>query len=322
LDKTIAVYSLKEKNVRSLRFEIPFEINEIDWSQKNMIAAVGNSKLVNVCEAVMHKGYAERIVAHQSLINSVDFSLSSNKIITGGRDKVIKMFRLGSRNFISSFTGHTNWITSVRFSPNNKYIASCAEDKTMKLFDTVSGQLIETFKDEKGYGNQICWHPKDNQTIAIAQENGRVKIYDLKQRKLIQYYRIFDHAVKTLDFHPSGYHLITGDEGGSIKILDLLEGRDIYTIQGHQAAVTAAKFSKDGEYFVTGSKDKHLMIFKSNINPHPIFDDSVESSFEEMTSQKNNAHDKENQCDEKNGQTIDMRASVNYNYLGNDEINV
>jgi centriolar protein POC1 len=318
LDKTIGIYSLKNKNTRCLRFEMPFEVYQIDWSVKNMFAAVGNSRIVNICEAVLHKGYAEQIVAHQNSIRSVHFSSSGNRIITGSDDKSIKMFRLGHRNFISSFTGHTNWIHCAKFSPNNKMIASCAEDKTMKVFDVQNGQLIHSFKDEKGYGNQLVWH-KDNNTIAIAQENHRLKIYDLKQRKLIQYYRIYDCAVNALDFHPSGYFMLSGDSKGSTKILDLLEGRDIYTIYGHQDAVTAVRFSKDGEYFVTGSKDRHLMVFKSNIEAID-FNESG-SSIEEITN-PDHIDNKENQKDDKRSIIVDSRKSVHYNYLNNDSINV
>lgn len=304
-----------------MKFDFDSAIKEFDWSKKNLFASVGDSKILNICEAVMHKGYTEQIIANsQSSINSVHFANSGNRLICGGNDKTIKMFRLSHRNFISSYTGHTNWIRCVRFSPNNKMIASCAEDKTLKIFDVESGELIHSFKDEKGFGNQLTWH-KDNNTIAIANENERVKIYDLKQRKLIQYYRIYSSAVKCLDFHPSGYFMITGDNSGHTKVLDLLEGRDIYTISGHQDAVTAVKFSKDGEFFVTGSLDRHLMIFKSNIsvNVSSEADEKSESSFEELSI---NRDDKENSINEKGAVLVDTRKSNNYNYLANDVVDV
>lgn len=312
LDKSVAIYSFLKKtpDARRSLFNFDFEIYDLDYSVKNMLAVVGNSKQAVVQEAVLLNGYDEKYIAHQSTIRSVHFSNSGNKFITASDDKCIKMFRLGQRNFLGSFTGHTNWIRCARFSPSNKMIASCSEDKTVKVFDVQSGQMIHSFKDVNGYGNQLTWHPDDN-SIAIAQENGRVKIYDLAQRKLVQYYRIYDGAVKCLDFHPSGNYLVTGDEKGLTKILDLIEGRDIFTLKGHNDAVTAIKFNKDGKYFVTGSKDRHVMIFESNLS-------SNQSSLASMTSE--HAEDKENKRDE--GVLVDIRKSVNYNYLNNDEVNV
>jgi centriolar protein POC1 len=114
--------------------------------------------------------------------------------------------------------------------------------------------------------------------------------------------------------------MITGDVSGHTKVLDLLEGRDIYTISGHHDAVTAVKFSKDGEYFVTGSKDKHLMVFKSNITVNlSAKDDETESSFEELSAPKHMAN-KENHQDAKEPILVDSRKSVNYNYLINDDV--
>jgi len=316
LDKTVAIYSIKQKNTRCLKFEQDYEIYDLDWSVKNLLATVGKEKVVNVFEPKIHKGYTEQIVAHSMNIRSVHFSNSGNRLITASDDKSIKMWRLSHRNFISSFTGHTNWIRCARFSPNNKMIASCAEDKTLKIFDVGSGELIHSFKDEKGFGNQLCWH-RDNNLIAVAQENSRVKIFDLKTRKLIQYYRIFDAGVNSLDFHESGNFMITGSSDGLTKILDLLEGRDIFTIKGHQDSVTAVKFSKNGEYFVTGSKDRHIMVWKSNIC-------SLISASESDLSLDSPKimEDKENRREEGTNTSVTIDARASENYLQDDSVDV
>lgn len=178
----------------------------------------------------------------------------------------------------------------------------------MKIFDTQNGTLIHTFKDEKGFGTQLSWH-KDNNTVAIAQENGRVKIYDIAQRKLIQYYRIYDCGVKCLDFHPSGNYMITGDDKGFTKILDLQEGRDIFTITGHCGSVTAVKFSKDGNYFVTGSNDKHIMIFKSFLSDHSEQENVASNDVKE-----NCPVPDPTESIEGGSTVIDTRKSIHYNF--------
>lgn len=183
-------------------------------------------------------------------------------------------------------------------------IASCAEDKTLKIFDAHNNTLIHSFKDEKGFGNQLCWR-NDNNTIAIAQENGRVKVFDVAQRKLVQYYRIYDCPVKCLDFHPSGDYMVTGDARGLTKILDLQEGRDIFTITGHQGSVTAAKFNPDGNYFVTGSADKHIMVFKWRPDDDENKCENVSTELRETPAEEN----------ETKTTMIDTRKSLHYNYL-------
>jgi centriolar protein POC1 len=311
LDKTVTVYNLSQnKNCRSIKMNFDFEVLDMDFSCKNIVIASGKAKKASIKEALLVNGFQEDVIVTQNKsVRSVNWSSSGNRFISASHN-IIKLFRVTHRNFISSFTGHTNSIRCARFSPSNNMIASCSEDKTVKIFDVKSHQLIHSFKDEKGFGNQLAWH-KDDNIVAIAQENGRVKIFDIAQRKLIQYYRIYDSPVKSVDFHPSGAYLVTGDEKGQIVILDLYEGRDVFTINGHHEAVTAVKFSKDGQHFCSGSKDRHIMVFQSNLKDNSAANTSLDMS----------ADNKENSVHEE-ATLVDARKSINYNYLNNDEINV
>ncbi len=196
-------------------------------------------------------------------------------------------------------------------------IASVSDDKTLKVFDVNSGECLHTFKDEKGSGLQVAWHP-DSCLIGIALNNGRVKIYDFKMRKLIQYYRMFEDSVNCIDFHPTGHFMVAGVQNGTSKILDLLEGRDIFTIQGHNKGVTAVKFSRDGKYFGTGSIDKHLMLWQCNLETQTEFSASDVSSEKGMQIYEDSPEkEKENQeivmkKEEDRGVVVDARNSKVY----------
>lgn len=129
---------------------------------------------------------------------------------------------------------------------------------------------MHTFKEENSSGVKVAWHPNSS-LLAVALNKtekvkdgkatkslGSVKIFDFKAKKLIQYYRIFDDKLNSIDFDPSGNFMLAGVENGTTKILDLIEGREIYTLAGHNEGVTAVKFNKEGTMFLTASKDKHV----------------------------------------------------------------
>lgn len=180
------------------------------------------------------------------------------QLVTASNDKQIKLWSVANKKFITSFTGHTNWVRCARFSPNGKVIASCSDDRTFKLFDVMSGNIIESFSDSKGHGYQhLAWHP-DGTLIAVGTTNNRVRIYDIRNRNLIQMYDVHAAAVNQIDFHPSGNFMLSVSDDGTTKILDLLEGRPIFTIKGHAKQVTAVQFSKDGKIFATGGKDSEV----------------------------------------------------------------
>jgi len=162
----------------------------------------------------------------------------------------------------------------------------------------------------------LAWHP-DGTLIAVGLDNNRVKIYDIKMQKLIQYYRVNESAINSIDFHPSGNYMIVASDDGKLKILDLLEGRQIYTITGHTGGVTAVKFSKDGQHFASGGDDKHIMLWKTNLDKECTLNSSESSSpaVIHVKSVSNEENDDEHNVKYTPDQSIllDPRKSDNYN---------
>lgn len=81
-----------------------------------------------------------RFVGHTNDVLSVSFSADNRQIVSGSRDRTIKLWNtLGDCKFTITEKGHTEWVSCVRFSPNpqNPVIVSAGWDKMVK----VSGKL-------------------------------------------------------------------------------------------------------------------------------------------------------------------------------------
>lgn len=77
-----------------------------------------------------------RFVGHNSDVLSVSFSADNRQIVSGSRDRTIKLWNtLGDCKFTISDKGHTEWVSCVRFSPNpqNPVIVSSGWDKLVKV---------------------------------------------------------------------------------------------------------------------------------------------------------------------------------------------
>ncbi|MCO5592370.1 hypothetical protein L7F22_046372 [Adiantum nelumboides] len=62
---------------------------------------------------------ARRFVGHTSDVLSVSFSADNRQIVSGSRDRTIKLWNtLGECKFNIQEEGHTEWVSCVRFSPN------------------------------------------------------------------------------------------------------------------------------------------------------------------------------------------------------------
>jgi WD40 repeat protein len=77
-----------------------------------------------------------RFVGHTNDVLSVSFSADNRQIVSGSRDRTIKLWNtLGDCKYTITDKGHTEWVSCVRFSPNpnNPVIVSCGWDKLVKV---------------------------------------------------------------------------------------------------------------------------------------------------------------------------------------------
>jgi WD40 repeat protein len=77
-----------------------------------------------------------RFVGHTGDVLSVSFSADNRQIVSGSRDRTIKLWNtLGDCKYTITDKGHTDWVSCVRFSPNpsNPVIVSAGWDKLVKV---------------------------------------------------------------------------------------------------------------------------------------------------------------------------------------------
>ena len=92
-----------------------------------------------------------RFVGHTNDVLSVSFSADNRQIVSGSRDRAIKLWNtLGDCKYTITDKGHTEWVSCVRFSPNpqNPVIVSAGWDKYVKVSvasHPVSGLLSNLF---------------------------------------------------------------------------------------------------------------------------------------------------------------------------------
>jgi guanine nucleotide-binding protein subunit beta-2-like 1 protein len=90
-----------------------------------------------------------RFVGHTNDVLSVSFSADNRQIVSGSRDRTIKLWNtLGDCKFTITDKGHTEWVSCVRFSPNpqNPVIVSAGWDKIVKVCANCVFFLLEGAK--------------------------------------------------------------------------------------------------------------------------------------------------------------------------------
>ena len=121
------------------------------------------------------------------------FTPDGNQIVTGGIGTRVTLWEISNESSVWDIeaTDKRSWVRSVDISPDGRWIASGATDKTARIWDAMTGDAICEFDDHTG-GNvfDVAFSP-DSSKLATACFDGRCRVFDLDERKLLHSFEGF-----------------------------------------------------------------------------------------------------------------------------------
>ncbi|MEC4817515.1 MAG: WD40 repeat domain-containing protein [Scytonema sp. PMC 1069.18] len=82
---------------------------------------------------------------HSHIVRSLAVSTDGKILVSGSRDKTIKIWQLETGELIRTLKGHRDGVYAIALSPDGQIIASGSADKTIKLWHMETGELLATF---------------------------------------------------------------------------------------------------------------------------------------------------------------------------------
>lgn len=212
----------------------------------------------------------KRFVGHTKEVLSVAFSSDNRHIVSGSRDKTIKLWNtLGECKYTVTAEGHTEWVSCVRFSPAtaSPLIVSCGWDRLVKVWNLNNCTLKASLKGHEGYLNTVTVSP-DGSLCASGGKDQHAKLWDLYENKHL-YSLKADGVIHALVFSPNRYWLCAGTTN-SIVIWDLESKYVVEEIrqpvpEGKRAQLpycTSLCWSADGSTLFTGFTDNSIKIYQ------------------------------------------------------------
>ena len=72
---------------------------------------------------------------------------SYSYLISGSRDRMIKLWDPLQGVCLKTFSSHENWVRCVVFHPSMKFIVSCSDDKTIRITDIKESRCMRTISE-------------------------------------------------------------------------------------------------------------------------------------------------------------------------------
>jgi guanine nucleotide-binding protein subunit beta-2-like 1 protein len=188
-DKTLRLWDL-ERGVTTTRFVgHKHDVLSVAFSADNrQIISASRDKTIKLWNTLGESKWTqEGKDCHQEWVSTVRFSPTTNNpvIVSGGWDKVVKVWHLSNFALKSNFEGHTGFINSVTVSPDGSLAASGGQDGKAFLWDL--GENTNNPLHQLDGGEEVStlvFSP--NRYWLCAASGSVIKIWDLEHKKSVE----------------------------------------------------------------------------------------------------------------------------------------
>jgi len=197
---------------------------------------------------------------HSRIIKSVNFSSDNKWILTGGQDKMIRIFDLEKPEVeCRKMEGHTDSVRVAVWNNHDNTIISGGQDSQLRIWDVRSLKEVKNISLKSPITSlEVC--PGGKHIIVTAGKE--VTFYDIKTWEVIKNYLV-STDVHSASLSPDGSTFVVGGSDFWAHVHDFATGKELEVHKGHHGPVHVIRFAPDGETFASGSEDGTIRLWQS-----------------------------------------------------------
>lgn len=153
-------------------------VTGVDWSVNEQIVTCGDDMFVRLWDSAGNP--IRSMAGHIQAVSCVKFTPDGNYIISGSKDKTIRIWETASGNHVRTLNGHTSEIKQIDVSDDGLQVVTGSFDETIRVWDFATGTQTHMFKkDGAGRVFSVDFAPGTNRYIAAGTSNGDVQVWDM-----------------------------------------------------------------------------------------------------------------------------------------------
>lgn len=100
-------------------------------------------------------------------------------LISGSRDKTIKIWDVGIGLCLVTLVGHDNWVRQVMVHPGGKYILSASDDKTLRIWDIKNKRCQKTLDAHNHFCTSLDMH-RNAPYVITGSVDQTIKVWECR----------------------------------------------------------------------------------------------------------------------------------------------
>ncbi|KAJ3375043.1 hypothetical protein GGF31_005765 [Allomyces arbusculus] len=194
------------------------------------------------------------ISGHTGWVRSVAVDVSNEWFVTGGGDRLIKIWDLASGQLKLTLTGHISPVRGLAVSARHPYLFSAGEDKMVKCWDLETNKVIRHYHGHLSGVYALNLHPTLD-LIATGGRDSTIRLWDMRTKQQVHVLTGHSQTVGTLLTQGSEFQLVSGSFDSTVKLWDIRMGKCKGTLTHHKKSVRALAMHPNESTFVSGSPD-------------------------------------------------------------------
>jgi len=210
-------------------------------------------------------------ISHPGGAPAIALSPDGGRLLSGGYDRIARLWTLGDRRPASRLSGHDGTSWSVAWSPDGQRLATAGEDRTIRIWRAADGAPLRILQGHDLNIWSIAFSP-DGGMLASGGDDSTIRLWRVADGARLGTLTGGSDHLYAVAFSPDGcwlasggrargaigtdWHQLTGmgPKGDAVRLWRVADGALQATLE-HSDDVMALTFSPDGRLLATASTD-------------------------------------------------------------------
>lgn len=202
-----------------------------------------------------------KTIPHRGRISTIE--IMDNKILTGSRDRKIKLIDLRSKVPEKLYSFHTQEVCGIAVNKDKRFVCTGGNDNKVIVLDFRKDETYyKKLEAHKAAVKALSWSPIYSTKFISGggTADKTLKQWDINLENSLQQTTVFESQICNLKWLQNNKILATfGYSNDDIKLLDNFRVERIYS--GHKNRVIHFAVQEKEEYFASGSGDSKIKVW-------------------------------------------------------------
>jgi hypothetical protein len=166
-----------------------------------------------------HTGKRVRVEGTSAAIKSVFLSADGRYAISGGDDKLVRVWDIETGRCLHALAGHAHFVSSVCMSTDGALILSASWDTTLRLWESRTGRCVRVLSGHSALVAAACLSA-DAAWAASGGLDGTVRLWEVATGRCLRTMHGHDGMVAGVAMSAAGDRLVSGGWDGTVRSTD------------------------------------------------------------------------------------------------------